>query len=212
MRISVSYIYGENYSELSDIARPSLIAYCAKHNYDCQIKCVSPNDKKTYAFIRSKNTRELLENYDAILQLEGDMLITNTNYKIEDWLQEDKDFYTCVDINGVNTGSWIAKSTQWMKETLDHICTLTHLWDEQAFWETFRHHKIKYLPHPSINSVLYDLYAPTYGKVYGDKENVPKPTHEEGNWEQGDFILHCPGMELSQRINIFNEYKNKIVL
>ncbi len=214
MKIVVSYIFGENYEELAEIAIPSLEKFCRKHSYHTNLRRVQPNEKGTYAFIRTENTRNLLNDYDVVLQLEGDMLITNTNYKIEDWLEEGKDFYCCKDINGVNTGSWIAKSTDWMKEVLEFIYTnCRHLWDEQAYWEHVEDNdRIKYLPHPSINSIVYDMYAPTYGKVFGDTTSVIKPTHEEGDWQEGDFLLHAPGMTLEMRLKLFNEYKNKIIL
>lgn len=213
MRIAVAYIYGENYYELAQITIPSLVKFCEKNGYDCITKCVHPNNKGTYAFIKIKTAMELLEHYEVVLMLEGDMLITNVNYKIEDWLKKDKDWYCCKDINGVNTASWICKNTDWAKELLHSAYQYKNeLWDEQAYFESLEHSKICYLPHPSINSIIYDLYAPTYGKVYGDKENIPKPTHKEGNWQEGDFILHCPGMTLDMRLKIFNEYKNKIQL
>lgn len=213
MKICVAYIYGENYFELAKIAIPVLMKYCLKHNYDFRTKSCKPNDNGRYDFIRIQYANDLLSHYDACLILEGDMLVTSMNYKIEDLLEGEKDFYLCKDINGVNTASFICRSTKWMRELLTEIYThKDKLWDEQIFFETFEHEKIKYLNHPSINSLPYDCYAPTYGYIDKEKQiDAIKPTHEEGCWQPGDFILHCPGMELSKRIEIFKNHLKDIV-
>lgn len=209
MNICVSYVYGENYSELAAICKPSLILYCAKWGYACDMKQIKPNEKGTYAYARIEHTAKLLEEYDCVLMLEGDMLITNDTYRIEGFLQTDKHFYLTKDINGVNTASFIVVKSEASKELL-HNCLLNKdkYPDEQNFFEKLDIDIIKELPHPSINSLPYEYYAPSYGKYnYKDGDVVEKPTHEQGCWQQGDFVMHLPGFTLEQRIKIFNLYK-----
>lgn len=207
MNICVSYVYGFNYQELADIAIPILEKYCSKHKYNLNILKTPPNENGTYAYIRIEQAIKLLEEYDCVLMIEGDMLITNTDYKIEDFLEPNKHFYLTKDINGVNTASFIVLKSEASKELLN-ICLLNKYQDEQNFFERLTINIVKELPHPSINSIPYEYYAPSYGKYhYKEGDVVEKPTHEQGCWKEGDFIMHLPGFTLDQRIKIFNLYK-----
>jgi hypothetical protein len=62
--------------------------------------------------------------------------------------------------------------------------------------------KVKYLPHPSINSYRYELYAGYEGDYFHDYMHIP---HEYGQWEPGDLLLHLPGLSLEKRIEVFKE-------
>ena len=66
------------------------------------------------------------------------------------------------------------------------------------------------LPQSAFNSYPYQYYGERFVKISGDKP-VLKPTHEQGQWMIGDFVIHVPGLELSTRINILQEVKNHIV-
>jgi hypothetical protein len=33
------------------------------------------------------------------------------------------------------------------------------------------------------------------------------PTHKDGNWEEGDFVLHLPGLSMQKRIEILSQLK-----
>ncbi len=72
--------------------------------------------------------------------------------------------------------------------------------------------KIKILPHPSINSLLYEEYAPTWGIIGNTDTSLPKPTHEEGDWRRGCFICHLPGMTLERRLEIFAKLQKDVIL
>jgi hypothetical protein len=55
---------------------------------------------------------------------------------------------------------------------------------------------MKILPHPSLNSYPYEHYP--------EFKNV---THEQGNWEEGDFLLHCPALPYEKRAEILRNAK-----
>lgn len=217
MNIAVAYLYGENYSELASITKPSLIAYCAKHNYACHIKCVDKNSKGWYGFINTKYGRELLDKYDLVFVMEGDFLITNLSPKIEDFIDEENHFYICKDRNNYNGGSWICKGTKEGKAWLDFVNSFENEVDhEQYVFEKYCSLTpfIKTLFHPSINSIPYSpYYGPSYGKMLfkeGDETNIP--TLEEGHWTPNCLNCHLPGLtDINQRIKIFTELKESII-
>lgn len=214
--VVVVYLFGENFSELADICRPTIINYCAKNGYDCNIKCVNKNKKGWYGFINTKHGRELLERYDLVFMMEGDFLITNPNIKIENLIDDQHSFFICKDRNHINGGSWVAKGNKDGKDFLDfinrfedeceHEQTPFELWCESDY-------RVKVLDHPSINSIKYDEYYPSYGKIgYKDGEVVEMPTVAQGNWTPKSLNCHLPGRSLSDRIKIFTEIKAQLSL
>lgn len=214
--ICVAYLFGENYSELAQVCVTSLIKYCEKHKYDCYTKCVSVNKKGWYGFINTKIGRALLDEYDLIFVMESDFLITNPNIKVEDLIDEQHSFFICKDRNNINGGSWIAKGNKDGKDFLDfinrfedeceHEQTPFELWCESDY-------RVKILTHSSINSIPYQYYKPSYGKIgYIEGEKVNMPTTEEGNWTPQSLNCHLPGRSLEDRIKIFTDIKAQLSL
>lgn len=212
MNVVVHTFYSESYTPLSDITTVELYEYCRKHKYDLFIEKI-PNGNVD--FVKTKKARELLDKYDLVWAVENDILITNHNIKIESFIDDEHDFFICKDVNNVNGGSFIVKNTEigkwWLDETNKAAKNYT---TEQNFWELLGHTKVKYLEHPSINSIPYEYYAPSYGYINWEQYEPikEKPTHKMGCWEVGDFVCHLPGKPLNERIEIFNQIKEHIIL
>ncbi len=202
--------------ELAQICIPSLERYCEKHKYDSFIKCTSENKKGWYGFINTRLGGELLEQYDLVLMMEGDFLITNHNIPITDFIDDEHDFFICKDVNGVNGGSWIVKNTFEGKEWLDYVNSFEPFFEhEQTVFENDcnLYDSIKILPHPSINSVPYSpYYKPSYGKIgYKEGEVIEPPTEQEGQWTPNNLTMHLPGMTLERRKEIFKNHFKDII-
>jgi hypothetical protein len=54
---------------------------------------------------------------------------------------------------------------------------------------------IKIVGHPSFNSFDYSLYP--------EHSHITK--REDGNWHEGDLLLHLPGISMEQREKILKE-------
>jgi hypothetical protein len=206
MTIGVLTSYYANYKSLADLVIPNLQGYCKKNDY-VFYNYMLPEGGLHFSFKRMKMLRELL-NYgaDVILCTDIDILITNYNTKIERFLDSEHDFYITKDVNGINAGNFIIKNTDWSKSFLDFILSKVDSFEnDQCVIEAIHNDpewkdKIKILSHPSVNSYPYDLYAPSWGAI-GDRI-IERPTHEEGDWKAGDFLIHLPGMTLDKRIEI----------
>ncbi len=212
MKIAVTIHFGESYLPLAKLVLPPLKDYCYKHDYTLFINECPPNQKGDYTFIKTQKARELIEEFDLVFVIDCDTLITSSK-KITDFIDDEHDFYICRDVNGVNAGSFIVKSSEWSMDFLDKINAKKDEYiDEQNVIEKFVDEKIKFLPHPSINSIPYEYYAPSYGYLAWEKMEVAPslPTHEQGNWEVGDFLMHLPGLPLTQRLEIIQKTKNKL--
>lgn len=210
-RVVVNTFYTPSYAPLAAIIIPNLISYCKKHGYHYMINETKDDE---FHFIKTRDTRKLLDVFGVVFTIELDALITNHNIKVEDFLDDTHDIYITTDRNGVNFGAFIAKSTQYTKDLLDEINdNKNNYGDEQNFMESYHHPKCKVVNHPCFNSIPYKYYEPSLGVIgYKDGDAVTMPTHEGGNWEPADFVCHTPGMSLMRRIEIFQELQKQIIL
>lgn len=215
---AVTTFFTQNYQELADIIVPNIQKYCDKHGYELFVNTIPDGN---FHFIKTKDARKILEDYDLVWVVEGDILVTNHNFKVEDFIDNEHDLFLCRDINGANGGSLIIKNTGYSCALLDWINSDKNIGygDEQNFFEQLDYQEeeeseILFLNHPSINSIPYQYYAPSYGYINWEQYEPRKeiPTHEMGNWEIGDFVCHLPGKTLQERIEIFNQIKEHIIL
>jgi hypothetical protein len=217
LNIAILTVYTEDYKPLADIVIPNLQRYCLKHDYDLYDFKID-HSGVYYGYQKLEKLLAILkeENIDAVLCIDLDVLITNHNIKIESFLDSEHDFYITKDVNGINAGSFIIKSSEWSIKFLRTILHNTSKFEcEQNAFEYFNNlpehkDKIKVLEHPSINSYMYAEYGPTWGIIVDKK--IDKPLHKEGNWEIGDFILHLPGITFERRLEIFKSLEKEIIL
>lgn len=204
MRISMQCIYDTKWVSLAKLTVPNIVGYCVKHGYDWNIQAVQEY-KSDSGYDKLREIRKLFENNkaDVVVSLDCDLHITNYNIKIEDFLNDTFDFYITHGANTYNAGVFILKKSGWAYWFIDYLLScqgLPNMHCEQdaimAYINEFGTKDICVLPHPSINSFMYDLY-PEYTNV----------THQEGNWQEGDFILHLPGVGMDKRHQILSNVK-----
>lgn len=208
----------DNYQPLADIVIPNIRKYCRKHGYVDVVHKIPMIDTQ-YGFEKFKLIKQEFERRDTdmLLCVDIDTLITNHTIKIENFTNKENDLYLTRDVNGINTGSFIIKNTKWSMLFIDTVIELSKTMpNEQVAVEYLIGRdqngslRIKTLGHPSINSYLYDEYAPEWG-VIGDKK-IERPTHKQGDWQHGDFLVHLPGLPLHKRIDIITKLQEEIIL
>ncbi len=200
MNICILILYTNSWQNIADVVLDNAVEYTYKHGYNLSIRrypeCFSGYDKLEW----SKSL--LLEN-DYVWNLDLDALITNHNIRIEQFLDSDKNFFITYGANTYNAGSFILKKSAWANWFIEYL--LSKKGEEKMhceqdailkYIEEYGTEDICILPHPSINSFMYDLY-PEYSNV----------KHEEGNWEEGDFVLHLPGIGMDKRYEILKNTK-----
>ena len=125
--------------EVFDITLPSKVKYAKKHGYDFLAMRSFGSDKSgnykdtDIGFLRALRTFEMLEYYDNIMWIDADSLITNLNYKIEDFIvPSDYAFYASYDWLGTNSlsgGNFIIQNNESTKDFL------------KSFYELSKHYK-----------------------------------------------------------------------
>lgn len=202
----------DSWLDLGDITVPIMSNYARKNNYCLRVVTIPP----AFEFHKVAAILGLLKRGDdLILCLDLDILITNHNIKFENFVDNEHDFYITQDINEINVGSVIVKKSKWVEDMLYEVVTSKAENEQNALKPFMTDPKVKILPHPSINSYPYDEYAPNWGLIPGRTPLLGikgKPTHEQGDWQKGDFIAHVPGLAMEHRLEVLGRLKEHIIL
>jgi len=213
MSAAVLTTQSESWKNLGDLVIPNMEAYCNKQGY----KLIVHSIPSTFEFYKINAIYAALDlfGYDLVFCLDLDTLITNHNIRFETFVDTEHDFYITQDINEINVGAVIVRRSNWSENLLLDILESDAENEQNALKPHMGHPKVKILEHPSINSYPYDEYAPSWGLIPGRAPLLGiegKPTHEQGNWQPGDFIAHLPGLTNARRIEIFNRLKEHVIL
>ena len=204
MRIDILNVSTKDWQYLAYATHRNICAYCFKHRYGfIAVESRIPYDgyQKIEAILEQFGS---IINSLVIMCVDLDVLITNYNIKIEDFLDDEHDFYICKDYNGINAGVFIIRKSEWSITFLNWILKCRgkeKMYCEQdaiaMYMRLFPNDKkIKIVPHPAFNSYLYENYP-----------EIPPQPNEGGQWREGDFLLHLPGMSNEKRIEIFSRTK-----
>lgn len=203
-RIVISIQCTLDWLDLSDITINNAEEYCRLRRYGIVPEIFGIH------YCGYEKIKSILKIFDSganvVWSMDADTLITNHNKRVEDYIDHKHDFFICKDYNGINAGSFIVRKTKWAISFLEWLLKCKgkdKMYCEQdainlymklfpaTVWK-----QIYILPHPSINSYLYENYP-----------DIPMQKHEDGQWEAGDFVLHLPGMGMEKRIEIMKNTK-----
>jgi hypothetical protein len=198
----------------------SKLNYANKHGYDFLSLNGFGTDKSgkynptQIGYLRILRVFNNIENYDYIMWIDADALVTNPNMTIEDFQIDDSIFYCSYDWSGyysLNTGNFILKNTPQTKLFIDAFYEISKNYDmpeEQATINAMYSipnlkPAIKVLEHKFLNAVpSVDIVKKD---IWGNKPSPPFP------WKPDDFLVHATGLPNSERVRIFNEcFKNYI--
>lgn len=222
MKIKIFTLSQDNYKSLRNITSANKLEYCEKHNYSFEER-TSDFKFSNLGFEKIYRCLELLENNkcDILYWCGVDTLITNFNIKITDLIDVEHDFFISTDANNINADSFVIKNTIDSRIFFKRIIDLypqyaNDAWAEQQViidilaQDDYFKKITKILPQKMINSYDYSLYPAS--NFHGSPESL---THfrlgqdyygNNGQWSQGDFLIHWPGTILPQRIHLTNKY------
>ena len=196
MTYAVSTYYTPNYQSLADVTLPTMRAYCARHGYS--FECVKSDVHS--GWLKPQIVLGLLNyGFDAVLWIDSDALITNPKTTILDLLGRDQ-FVCTADIFGLSTGVFAVRSQgaghrlMYAVEAVGRSLVRDHQWAEQEAIMRFAANE----PYRDVVKVLPQRWMNSYWNSAYERPE----TDDFGQWKPGDFILHLPGMDLEQRIEI----------
>jgi hypothetical protein len=136
-----------------------------------------------------------------------DTMITNFTIPLTEFYYEGYSVTLATDFNGIQADSLFVRNDfagrAWLQMIMDKMPQyLNHPYLEQgAMMETYQQyqHIVKIVPQKFINSYEYSLY-----RNKGARNNLDK-MGLNGQWKQGDFLLHCPDQPMDIRMALFNK-------
>ena len=196
----------------------SKLNYVNRHDYDfLSLKNFGKDKSGKYGenqigFLRILKVFNMIEDYDYIMWLDADALITNPSMSVEDFQIDNCVFYCSYDWpgkNSLNTGNFILKNTSHTKSFIEafyNISKTHNLPEEQAtinFMYLFTEFKqiIKVLEHKYLNSAPSEFLVKK--EIWKNKPSIPFP------WKEGDFLVHATGLPNSERVRIFDDHFKK---
>ena len=200
---AVYIYYTPDWQPLADIVLPKVEAYCGKHGY-----CYSPVKQLfvgNVGLYKMFLLQDRLYMFETIWILDLDTLITNPSIPFAQFTDNEHDIFITEDIHGINAGSWIIRNTEAARLFVRTVINNFDAPEEQTVMKRYLDMvKVKILPHPSINSYKYELYK----DILKDELGETVISHEEGQWQPGDLLLHLPGLDMQTRINTFLYYES----
>ena len=203
--------------EVFNLTLPSKQRYVKKHGYDLLcLQSFGSNEtngfQKTHiGFMRLLKAFEMLNYYDIVMWIDADSLITNLDYKLQDFqLDEQNCFYASWDWTGketISTGNFILKKTEKINEFLNAVIQVgkyiieTNQWGQEQttinliYRNTNLNNKIKILDHSYLNGVPLELMEIDCWK---NRQKINYP------WNNKHFLAHITGISNTDRINIIN--------
>jgi len=213
------------YSEVLEMTLPSKQRYALKHGYDFMVLRTFGNDKKNklqrndynVGFIRVLRAIEMLEYYDSVMWLDGDSIITNDKFSIDDFSIDDENtLYASWDwmnktpyINGsyfhaFSMGNFIVHNSKNLNVFTNMFfnAAAKHFSDEQftlnaLYAQTPIQNTIKILDHKFLGGVPKQV------------EDIWKSRKLVDPWTEEFFLAHFTGISNKNRIDIMKNYFGK---
>ncbi|NBO29141.1 MAG: hypothetical protein EBV10_07850 [Synechococcaceae bacterium WB6_1A_059] len=203
------------------------VIYANKHGYAYHKKPF------TGAFDKIRFTKELMvlhPEYEWLWWTGCDSMITNMEIRIQDRIMNQYHFIISVDVNGLNSDSFLIRNTPEGMSLIDDFLSqeseaMKH-WDEDQRGMTMAlglpytaspewpvpgpielegkyKNIVKIVAQKYMNSYNYSFY-PQY-LDQRDKSGV------NGNWNFGDWLIHWPALSLDQRVQCFHAYQPAVL-
>ena len=204
MRIALYTLFFENYKPLADVVLPNWQDYADRHGYAIHYHCGKPEDfgSRPIGFQKMQYVYDelfLKDNpYDVVWVLDLDILVTNFNTRVEDFLDHTHDYFVTTGVHGLCNGSFFLKKSDVSRRIIEYMLENKHGYDnEQNMLKChlddplLRGH-IRLFPYYAFSSLLFELY--------------PERAHLtcfEKPWRCGDFVLHLAAVPLEKRLAIF---------
>ena len=217
----------EKMKDVLNLTIPSKLNYANKWNYDFllinsfRIYSQYNMDQRHVGFSRFIYAMELLNYYDYVMWLDGDSIVTNDRYNIQDFVNSDQNFFFSYDwmikpeddYICFSSGNFILRSSKenefltknflqvaqfHLNSDLQEQGTLNNMFSLPEFTKYF-----KILGHNFLNSVP-NLVTKTENWI-----NRPAITHP---WCENSFLAHFTGITNKDRIDIIKNNFEKFII
>ncbi len=208
---AIASIFNEKHESLAEHTWTNKIEYAEKHGYLTFAKTdgFSMDQVHFDKFVHILDIMDKNPQVDWVWWIDNDAMITNFDIKLEGLVDPEFHVIMPVDIAALNTGSFIVRNSTQAKEWLRFLLSKKgeykndKKWFEQQavidFYPKFQD-IFKIIPQNVLNSYDYRIYNVDSTDLLG----------HSGQWQQGDFVIHWPGLQNELRVKLAEQYKKLI--
>lgn len=194
MKLAVcSIAIGEEYKKAVKLCTDSLKIYCAKHNYPLITSGSNLLKDRELMWNKVPLMRRILHKYDYIVWIDADIMIMNTDFKLEKLIElylGNRDMLLSIDSgNQINTGFWVVKNSEFSHDLLSLIENCPEIdgnFQEQGVLN-FIYNKKKLENVQQRVRVLSEVEQRLFNaNIY--------------NYREGDFLIHFLGVRVLDKL------------
>jgi hypothetical protein len=215
---AIATMHDSQYNELASITyNQNKIPYCRKHGYKLFAKVDKFSEGKKIYFDKMRHILDVLRSNPDIQWLwwlDCDAVITNFDIALSQWCDDDFHIIICLDRYNLNNGSFFIRNSAEAIGYIEHIIRLEDQYldtawpEQQPMIDLIDQYSeiMKFHPQRDFNSYDYDYYYKDHGN-----------THDwdlfgyNGNWKEGDFVCHYPGIKYEEKIRLANDIVKKVI-
>ena len=210
--IAIVSIFNEGHKNLAELTwYNNKVKYAKKHGYLALPKTDNFSTEQVHfnKFVHILDVMEKNPSVDWVWWLDNDAMITNFDIKIADLVDNNYHIIMPTDIAALNTGSFIVRNSPQAKEWLNYLLSRKKnykddkKWFEQQavidFYPKFQE-LFKIIPQKWLNSYDYKMYNVEGIDLLG----------QDGQWYEGDFVIHWPGLSNNVRITLAHQIQQYI--
>ena len=206
--------------DVLDLTNPSKIKYCNKHNYDfLSMRSFSDDpqfgfESKHVGFLRALQAFKLIRLYDNVMWIDGDSIITNYEYTIEDFIKGDETFIASYDWMWhmtFSTGNFIIRRTSDVDALFNAFIHVARIHIDSGNAEqgalNYIHQSPDYarmfsiLPHKYLNAVPDFMVNTKTWIADNNRSGIVSP------WNDESFLAHLTGASVEDRVDILTNNK-----
>jgi hypothetical protein len=206
------------FKEVFDFCLSSKERYAAKHGYD--FMCLRSFGKDPNGLIESSDTGrmrtvaclEMVKSYDYVFWIDGDSIITNDSFGVEDFADVDSEeivYYASYDWPAFSkeqglfgNGNYVVANNKNTDDLYEGFLSCTHSYENEQ---------------STLNAMNKDRSYSKFFKILEHKCLNAAPAHEDilrkhqrheigGEWTDENFLCHFTGLKNDQRLYILNKY------
>lgn len=217
-----------SYKELLQLTLPSMQRYAEKYDYDLLVmrsfgedshnRFLNTHIGSNMGFLRVLRAFEMLDYYDNVMWIDGDSIVTNNTYAIDDFhLDENHCFYASWDWNGkytFSTGNFIIQKNKHTKEFFDQFILTSQYIISNNIWGQEQTTLNAMYTNSSLRNVIKILDHKYLGAIPGI-EMYPGISWSKDRmsprfpWNEDAFICHITGLVNATRVHILKTHFNK---
>ncbi len=199
---------------LYDLTKPNLQSYCDKFNIDFKFINHSLDNERATSWSKLLLVKDLLlsDIYDYVIWIDDDILLTDFNKDIRDFIDNDKPIIIQNDpdrkgndtlyYDDINCGFIFFKNGSETIDIINHIYDMggkckyktERNWEQNVFIDYYN----------NCDKKSFDI------KPYRTFQSFHRGDNSKHQWTMGDFSSHFSGIDKCRRIVLINVLSNKL--